>query len=62
MSVSKVDIKPNENLEGALKRFKKLNSEVYRECKKRAAYTKPSEKRKIKSKAARQRNNKKRQG
>ena len=55
--MAKIDIKPNESLDSALRRFKQSCSKdgVLAEVRKREHYEKPSVKRKKKSEAARKR-------
>ena len=55
--MSKIDIKDNESLDSALRRFKRqcAKSGVLQEVRKREHYEKPSVKRKKKSEAARKR-------
>jgi small subunit ribosomal protein S21 len=57
-----VEVHPNENLEGALRRFKRrVQVEgIITDVKKRAFYLSPSEKRRIKSALARRRDARKR--
>ena len=57
LKVAKVDIKENESLENALKRFKRscAKSGILSEIRKREHYEKPSVRRKKKSEAARKR-------
>ena len=55
--MSKVEVKPNEDLESALRRFKRscAKAGIQQEIRKREHYEKPSVKRKKKSEAARKR-------
>jgi len=55
--VSKIEVKPNEDLESALRRFKRscAKAGIQQEIRKREHYEKPSVKRKKKSEAARKR-------
>ena len=55
--MAKIDIKPNESLDSALRRFKRSCSKdgFLAEVRKREHYEKPSVKRKKKSEAARKR-------
>ena len=55
--MAKIDIKPNESLDSALRRFKRscARSGVLAEVRKREHYEKPSVRRKKKSEAARKR-------
>lgn len=59
--MSKTVVRKNESLDDALRRFKRTVSKngTLREYRKREFYEKPSVKRKLKSEAARKRNNKK---
>ena len=52
--MAKVTIKPNENYERAVKRFKRKVEQagIMREIRKRECYLKPSVKKKVKEKAA----------
>ena len=55
--VSKIEVKPNEDLDAALRRFKRscAKAGIQQEIRKREHYEKPSVKRKKKSEAARKR-------
>ena len=55
--MAKIDIKPNESLDSALRRFKRkcARAGVMAEIRKREHYEKPSVKRKKKAEAARKR-------
>nr|MDD6336429.1 30S ribosomal protein S21 [bacterium] len=53
--MSVIRVGENESLESALKRFKRKNSGVVAEVRKREHYEKPSVKRKKKAEAARKR-------
>ena len=55
--MSEIKVKNNENLDDALKRFKRqcARNGILQEVRKREHYEKPSEKRKKKSEAARKR-------
>ena len=55
--MSRVEVKPNEDLESALRRFKRscAKAGIQQEIRKREHYEKPSVKRKKKSEAARKR-------
>lgn len=59
--MSKTVVRKNESFDDALRRFKRTVSKngTLREYRKREFYEKPSVKRKLKSEAARKRNNKK---
>ena len=61
MTMSGIKVGENENIDSALRRFKKETSKagVLAEIKKRRHYEKPSVKRKKKSEAARRKNTKK---
>ena len=61
MNMSGIKVGENENIDSALRRFKKETSKagVLAEIKKRRHYEKPSVKRKKKSEAARRKNSKK---
>ncbi|HHX61923.1 MAG TPA: 30S ribosomal protein S21 [Epulopiscium sp.] len=58
--MSEVQIKENESLDNALRRFKKncAKAGIMQEVRKREHYEKPSVKRKLKSEAARKNNKK----
>jgi small subunit ribosomal protein S21 len=62
--VFKIDLEENENIDNALKRFKKEYSKsgVVKELRKRECYYAPSLKRKKKSEAAQKRRSKSRKG
>jgi len=55
--MAKIEVKPNEDLESALRRFKRscAKAGIQQEIRKREHYEKPSVKRKKKSEAARKR-------
>ena len=55
--MSKIEVKPNEDLDAALRRFKRscAKTGIQQEIRKREHYEKPSVKRKKKSEAARKR-------
>ena len=55
--MSRIEVKPNEDLESALRRFKRSCSKagIQQEIRKREHYEKPSVRRKKKSEAARKR-------
>ena len=55
--VSKIEVKPNEDLDSALRRFKRscAKAGIQQEIRKREHYEKPSVRRKKKSEAARKR-------
>ena len=55
--MSKIEVKPNEDLDSALRRFKRscAKAGIQQEIRKREHYEKPSVRRKKKSEAARQR-------
>ena len=56
-TMAKIEVKPNEDLESALRRFKRscAKAGIQQEIRKREHYEKPSVKRKKKSEAARKR-------
>ena len=55
--MSRIEVKPNEDLDSALRRFKRscVKTGIQQEIRKREHYEKPSVKRKKKSEAARKR-------
>ena len=55
--MSRIEVKPNEDLESALRRFKRscAKAGIQQEIRKREQYEKPSVRRKKKSEAARKR-------
>ena len=55
--MSRIEVKPNEDLDSALRRFKRscVKADIQQEIRKREHYEKPSVKRKKKSEAARKR-------